>query len=61
MYRNEITYTVEGRGGARYENQTILDRPRPLTARGAERILRSFARGDHPTARVSHVSAIKYA
>lgn len=56
MIRNEITFTVSGKGGIRYENKTTLDRARSLTHRGAEIIIRR----SHPSAIVTAVQAIRY-
>lgn len=59
-YRNDITYTVSTPDGTRYEQHSVLDRPRALTARGAERILRSGP-NSLPSAIVVSVSSCIYA
>lgn len=56
MYANQITYTSQGKD-ARHENQTEIRRPYPLTALGAERILRK-ERGN-TTIIVSRVEAMR--
>ena len=40
MMRLTITYTTSAPSGTLYEHQTVLDRPRLLTCRGALRVLR---------------------
>lgn len=56
MYRNTITYNVQG-STARHENTVHRDRERQLSTLGAQRILRKEGK---VSAIVSRVESVKY-